>query len=655
MKHIHLLPTPRSVKWDAGKFRINRDTAIILPRTALPHVAELAFDLQEFIHGATGLRLEIAKAWNTESEANAIVLEFGVPQGGESFEAYSLTISPQRVQLRGSALGLIWAERTLRQIVGQSRRSDIPVATQPKHRGRNAPPTVSLPCVTITDAPKMRFRGVMLDMSRGKVPTLESLFALVEQMSFFKLNVLQLYTEHTFAFRHLPLIGRGHGALTGEDIVRLDAHCRRNGVELMPCLQSFGHMYHILKLKPYQHLAEVKPDKNISANRGLTISPVMEESYELLEKMFDDFLPSFSSGFCNVNCDETYDLGKGASKLEAERLGVGRVYLNHILRLHQIVTKKHGKRMMMWGDIILNHPELIAELPKDIIVMNWGYEAQEKYETTKQFAACGLTHWVCPGTSSWNTVAPRVNNACANISRFVAAGIETGASGMLNTDWGDGGHYNLQGLSWHGYAFGAEVSWSGGADKWGDGVMGKWEKSNTPIPQHPNAPSEFDAAFGRLFFGRDGEKIGRAFRALGAACDNEAMNLRNASRTMVMLFGDWKTLTEDERLKTLTIEALRDAEKTARETGKVFASAMRDRNRATEQLQALAEFRLVADLLAFAAKKMISVKSTPKVLRFSAALKKEQRKLVARFKSLWLARAKPEGMEIAVKRFLAAI
>jgi hypothetical protein len=485
----------------------------------------------------------------------------------------------------------------------------------------------------------MRFRGVMLDVSRGRVPTLETLFGLVEQMSFFKLNVLQLYTEHTFAFRHLPLIGKGHGALTSEDIVRLDAHCRRHGVELMPCLQSFGHMYHILKLKPYQHLAELKADPNISPVRGLMISPVMEESYELLEKMFDDFLPSFSSGFCNVNCDETYDLGKGASKSEAERVGIGRVYLNHILRLHKIVTGKHGKRMMMWGDIILNHPELIKELPKDIIVLNWGYEADHDFESAKKFAECGLTHWVCPGTSSWNTIAPRVNNACANISRFVAAGIETGAAGMLNTDWGDGGHYNLQGLSWHGYAFGAQCAWSGGGgEELENGGMGEWGR--------------FDAAFGRIFFGRDGEKIGRAFRALGAACDNEAMNLRNASRTMFMLFGAFGALSEMEQIKPLTALALRNAEKVAIKTGKVFAAAMREKGRTREQLQTLREYKLAADLLAFAARKTLAAKLGRNAQRSKvAALRREWKQLAAQFKQLWLARAKPEGMEIALGRF----
>jgi hypothetical protein len=711
MKQLFLLPQPRSVKWDAGKFRISENTAIVLPRTAPPQVVQLALDLQAFIANETGIRLEIVKAWSVEREANVIELDFAAagsrgssvaPRDGaenrggtplprttplNALEEYSLSITPQRVTLRGSALGLIWAERTLRQIIGQCRRRDVRLATMRRYRGGDAAPTVAappnLPCVKIADAPQMRFRGVMLDVSRGRVPTLETLLGLVEQMSFFKLNVLQLYTEHTFAFRHLPLIGKGHGALTSEDMLRLDAHCRRNGVELMPCLQAFGHMYHILKLKPYQHLAEVKPDKTISANRGLTISPGMEESYELLEKMFDDFLPSFSSGFCNVNCDETYDLGKGASKSEAERIGIGRVYLNHILRLHKIVTGKHGKRMMMWGDIILNHPELIAELPKDIIVMNWGYEAQEKYETTKQFAACGLTHWVCPGTSSWNTIAPRVNNACANISRFVAAGIETGASGMLNTDWGDGGHYNLQGLSWHGYAFGAEAAWSGAANTGSVGAKsvgaksvgaGSGERGGAENVQHstsniqrstaadsstlqPINPSTFDAAFGRLFFGEGGEKIGKAFRALGSACDNAAMNLRNCSRTMWMLFGEFSKLNELEQTKSLTPLALKEAERTARETGKVFAAALREKGWTREQLQTLREYKLAADLLGFAARRTLMAQEAGNAQRStlnaqrSGRLAREKRALVARFKELWLARAKPEGMEIALERF----
>jgi hypothetical protein len=250
-----------------------------------------------------------------------------------------------------------------------------------------------------------------------------------------------------------------------------------------------------------------------------------------------------------------------------------------------------------------------------------------------------------------------VNNACANISRFVAAGIQTGAAGMLNTDWGDGGHYNLQGLSWHGYAFGAQCAWSGTCEAESEVAVENRSDKDRPgqMAIKNRCSAKFDAAFGRTFFGNGGEKIAKAFRALGSACDNEAMNLRNGSRTMRLLFGDWKTLNQDERLKPLSVQALRNALATARQTGNVFAAALRQKGRSAEQRLTLREYQFSADLLAFAAKKMIFLKRHPKASRFSGALKRQRNNLMARFKALWLARAKPQGMAISWKRFQKAL
>src|SRR6185437_16241030 len=102
----------------------------------------------------------------------------------------------------------------------------------------------------------LSWRGVMLDISRGKVPTLKTLFHLVDEISTYKINMLQLYTEDTFCSRRHPRIGQGSGALSAEDIVALDLYCRERHIELVPCLQSFGHMRKILELPDYAHLAE---------------------------------------------------------------------------------------------------------------------------------------------------------------------------------------------------------------------------------------------------------------------------------------------------------------------------------------------------------------------------------------------------------------
>jgi hypothetical protein len=160
-----------------------------------------------------------------------------------------------------------------------------------------------------------------------------------------------------------------------------------------------------------------------------------------------------------VGCDETWDLGHGGSKEAVEERGVGRVYLQFLTQIHEIV-RSHGKTMQFWGDIILNHPELIPELPDGVIAMDWGYAANHPYdEQCSKFASAGIPFYVCPGTSTWNTLIGRTENAIGNLLNAAENGLKHGAIGYLITDWGDGGHWQQRPISYLGYAYGAALSW----------------------------------------------------------------------------------------------------------------------------------------------------------------------------------------------------
>ena len=115
-----------------------------------------------------------------------------------------------------------------------------------------------LPCLEVRDAPDLPRRGFMLDVSRDRVPTEASLCALVEQLAALKLNVLQLYTEHTFAYPGHEAVWRDASPLTPEEIVRLDAFCAERGVELVPNQNGFGHMERWLRHPAYRALGELE-------------------------------------------------------------------------------------------------------------------------------------------------------------------------------------------------------------------------------------------------------------------------------------------------------------------------------------------------------------------------------------------------------------
>ena len=324
-------------------------------------------------------------------------------------------------------------------------------------------PGVSLPHGDIEDWPDFPVRGVMLDISRDKVPTMATLFMLVDLFAELKINQLQLYTEHTFAYASHPEVWRDASPMTPAEIQKLDRYCRDRFIELVPNQNSFGHMARWLKHPRYLPLAE-RPDGftfpwGTKHEGGFSLNPLDPRSLELVESLYDELLPNFSSRMINVGCDETFDLGLGKSKAECERRGKERVYLDFLLKIHDAV-KRRGRTMQFWGDIVLHKPELIPELPRDVIALNWGYDFDHPFEKeTRAFAAAGVPFYVCPGTSSWLSISGRTDNAIANLKSAAVNGLVNGAIGYLNTDWGDLGHLQYLPVSYLGFAAGAAYAW----------------------------------------------------------------------------------------------------------------------------------------------------------------------------------------------------
>ena len=290
-------------------------------------------------------------------------------------------------------------------------------------------------------------RSYMLDISRDKVPTMGTLKQLVEILEKFNYNQLQLYTEHTFAYSKHEAVWKDASPMTAQEVRELDLFCAMHGIDLVPNQNSFGHLERWLVKPEYNHLAEL-PHGGAPLPWGgfkkdpTTLCPTDPASLDFLAGLYDELLPNFESRLFNIGCDETFDLlGEGRSAAAVKEKGEGRVYLEFLLKVAELVRKR-GKRPMFWGDVILRHPELVPELPKDLIALDWGYEGNHPFmDEAAKFAAAGLDFYVCPGTSSWNSLAGRVENMRENMIAAERAGHLHGAKGFMVTDWGDGGPF----------------------------------------------------------------------------------------------------------------------------------------------------------------------------------------------------------------------
>ena len=372
--------------------------------------------------------------WNEKAIDFAVVNHLDVPRNED--QAYRLTVTPKGVLMKATTeTGLFYARQSLKQLY---RYASLTANDGP----------IQIPCMTILDWPDFKLRGWQDDISRGPIVSMEYLKRLIPQLAECKLNAFSLYTEHTFRTESHPDIAPPD-AFTAEEIKELDAFCKQYHIELIGNQQCFAHFEEILKNPSYEYLADA-PDN---------LNPSIEATYEFLEDIINEEAQAYSSPLFNINCDETESLGSGKAKAYVDSVGKETAYYRHINRVNEIV-KRHGKRTMMWGDIADQHPEILENLDKDIILLAWTYAGRDSYEDfLKPYAESGHEFMVVPGVSLSERVSPQYGEFKRNIPNLCRDGFRAGAFGMINTCWDDFGE-SLTGSALYGLALGAEMSWN---------------------------------------------------------------------------------------------------------------------------------------------------------------------------------------------------
>lgn len=616
---LKFIPEPKQVTPGCGVLHLPRRTTIAISDGALYDVACLARDV-----------LGGGVICTTAGLADTLVILFtpSLPK-----EGYHLIISRDGITLQAADVaGAFYGVQTLAQVAQQS-----------------APGTLT--AVNIDDWPDIPERGVYYDVCRGRVATLDRLKEQADLLAHYKINQLQLYMEHTFRFRKHPEIGKNASPLTAEDILELDAFCRARHIELVPSLAAFGHLATVLNHPQYRHLAEdwgegryEDPEATKGWSNGWSLTPAREESYVFLKELFDELLPCFSSKRFNVCCDENYDLGWGQSFQMAQKMGKGRLYLSHIVRLRELAAS-HGKQIMFWGDIIRHYPELIPEIPSDVIVLDWGYEGWMDFDRVKDFTATGLPSYGCPSVCGYVTLFPRVFEAADNIAGWAQACKKHGGVGILNTDWGDGGHYNFMECAWPGYLYGAEQSWNVDADR-----------------------ASFWARFDKLFLAIEAPEFLNAFMDLGDIAQVAADGFYQSFWRHVFFAapGDevLQALTRKMNVSTRGAREMRDVavnaalgrEAQAKLEGvrQVVADYTGDPD--VDPHEVLPYWLFAVDTLLHAAKKLAVLgdggDDTPAARQ---ALAGEMLILRDRFQSLWYARSRPSEIHVTLGYYDHAI
>lgn len=612
---LRLVPFPKKVTWAEGSFAL--DTARVLSGSGG------TFELAQALIGEemkrAGLPLPLARRLDGKGKAvlrlaaaeGGAMPEVGWPEAAKD-ESYALTVSPDGVTIRAETeSGLFHGVQTLCQLIRANRRGN------------------QLPCLNIQDWPSLRWRCFQDDLTRGPSTKLEVLKRQLDLGAFLKHNLFTYYMEHQYAWKKHPLLGPANGSLTPDELKALVAYGQSLHLDILGNQQSFGHFGNILKHKEYALLRET----------GDILCPVKEESYQLLDDLYAEVIPLLPCPFFNVCCDETYGLGEGPSKELVKQIGVGGVYARHLRRIHDLLKNNYHKRMMMWGDIILQHPEHLKEIPSDTILLIWGYDARASFEgQIVPFAKSGYEFFVCPGVNNWSRILPDFGVATTNIHHFVRDGAAHGTLGLLNTAWDDDGE-NFNAPSWHGYAWGAECAWNAST----------------------TSSEDFNRRLGAVLFGETGDHFGQAIEALAKTARLPGMQGMNNTRFWQLdLEPSRGNITNVVQLLVLVRPALAHLA-TCKKTATVNADLLDYFLFGAQRMELIGE-RLLGALEAAkfyqAAGGLPPAQARTKIEDAAAIMRRlrdTHEALGKRFAELWHLENKPYGLDWTIRRYDSAV
>jgi hexosaminidase len=467
---LKVLPAPKEVHIAEGKLVIKPSTTILIGNSDDRTAADT---LQKEIHDRTGMKLAIELVGAAPKTTGHIslgrltdrglgaYLESQAVKTGDDLgnQGYVIRVTDSGVLVAGrTGQGLFYGVQTLRQLLREQGETSADTAALASRAGAPVQRAqLFIPALTIRDWPSMEWRGVSDDISRGPILTPDYLKTQIRTLAEYKINLLGFNMEHIFDFQTHPLVSPKDAVkppqLTPAEIKELVEYAGKYYITLLPEQQAFGHLHQFLKFEIYSDLAEVP--------HGHVLTPTNPKTYDLIREVYGEVAPQFPGPFFHIGADETFELGLGQTKALAAEKGLGRVYLEHLQKVFEIMQPYH-KQLMFWGDIAVKYPELLSILPKDMIAVPWEYDPKPSFENIiTPYTDAGLRVIVAPGVGNWGVIWPDHESAFVNIRNFVRDGQKHHALGMLNTTWNDDGE-SLVDMSWPGLVFGAAAGWQPG-------------------------------------------------------------------------------------------------------------------------------------------------------------------------------------------------
>ena len=442
-EHSPLLPRPQQVHYGSGEISLR---GMAIEFASPPDAADrfAARELQKWMRERTGLDASLDSYGNPPNHAGVpVVLDRehvkdeplalpGEKPGPDSREAYDLTVTTQGVKIHArSSAGIFYGAQTLRQLV----------------EGEGA--QAALPVVEIHDWPSLAYRGTMVDISHGPLPTEQEFERQLDFLARWKENQYYLYTEDSIELTGYPLLNPD-ARLSQDEVRRIVAYARDRHIDVIPNFDLYGHQHDVFRIEQYAGMSD-EP-------HGTEFDPRNPKVLQVLKNWANQFADLFPSAFVNIGFDETFQAQAAMSESEAQAL-----FMKQLAAVSGFFQARE-KRVMAWDDIIVKYPNAIPQLPNGLIAVAWHYTSEDPaYKRwLGPLIAHHIPYFVQPGIKSYDQIAPDFNTSFENIDTFLAAGRRSGALGLIDSVWSDDAQLLLR-MSWPGMAYGAAAPWQSAA------------------------------------------------------------------------------------------------------------------------------------------------------------------------------------------------
>ncbi len=321
----------------------------------------------------------------------------------------------------------------------------------------------------IEEKPHFSRCGAMLDVSRNGVLKVESVKKYINYMISVGMNVLLLYMEDTYEVEGYPYMGYMRGRYTLSEMKEIDDYAYSLGVEVVPCMQTLGHMSQFIRWSEEQRKVKA------AAKDVLLVDD--EDTYTYLEACLKTLRKAFRSNYVNIGMDEAPDMNKGKFYDIHGTTNYYDVFMKHLKRVCEI-CEKYDLKPAMWSDMICHcyspngryhnvgvkfDDKIKQDLPENISTVYWNY-GEDTYDVLlAEHKRLDREVHFAGGAQTWFGYLPWYAVTVDNSRKGLQACLKNEIDFVYTTIWNDDGCETNQFMAVNSLAYYTEYCYKGTA------------------------------------------------------------------------------------------------------------------------------------------------------------------------------------------------